>query len=189
MITNWSKRFFAALFIVLAVNLSSFASQQSVAAPIAILGIPEETEALLAQLTNQREVKIQGLTFIVGELRGKRVVLARVGFGKVNAALAATLLIEHFKPEGLIFTGAAGALDPLLIPGDVVIGTNTTEHDFGMLTDKRQARPRVSLTGAHAIPSLTKKIRSFSRRIADCCWQPRELEKSSGSNGWSPTPR
>ena len=109
--------------------------------PIAVLGIPEETEALAAELADKKEVKVGGLTFLDGRLRGRRVILARIGFGKVNAALAATLVIERFKPEGVIFTGAAGALNPDLIPGDIVVGTQTTQHDFGMLADRSPDAP------------------------------------------------
>jgi adenosylhomocysteine nucleosidase len=108
---------------------------------VAVLGIPEETEVLAAQLTRPKPVKVQGLDFVSGELRGARVVLARVGFGKVNAALAATLLIEHFKPSALIFTGTAGALNPGQIQGDVVVGASTSHHDFGMLTAASPASP------------------------------------------------
>lgn len=136
-----SKQIFAALIISLVVAGSPFARQESANPPIAILGIPEETEALAAQLADKKEVKVQGLAFLDGRLRGKRVVLGRIGFGKVNAALAATLIIEHFKPEGVIFTGAAGALNPDLNLGDIVIGTQTTQHDFGMLSDKSPGSP------------------------------------------------
>ena len=101
---------------------------------VAVLGIPEETELLAAQLKRPCPVKVEGLDFTLGELRGQRVVLARVGFGKVNAALAATLLREHFRPRALVFTGNAGALNPAYVQGDVVVGTLTTHHDFGMLS-------------------------------------------------------
>ena len=101
---------------------------------VAVLGIPEETELLVAQLKNPRPLKVEGLDFTLGELRGQKVVLARVGFGKVNAALAATLLREHFRPRALIFTGNAGALNPAYVQGDVIVGTLITHHDFGMVT-------------------------------------------------------
>jgi adenosylhomocysteine nucleosidase len=103
---------------------------------VAVLGLPEETELLAAQLKRPRPLKVEGLDFTLGELRGQRVVLARVGFGKVNAALAAALLREHFRPRALVFTGNAGALNPTYVQGDVVVGTLTTHHDFGMVTSE-----------------------------------------------------
>jgi adenosylhomocysteine nucleosidase len=47
--------------------------------------------------------------------------------------MAATLLVDHFAPSAVIFTGTAGAIDPGLNPGDVVIGT-AVGYDFGDLT-------------------------------------------------------
>jgi len=52
----------------------------------------------------------------------------------VNAAFAATLLVDHFSPSAVIFTGTAGAIDTELNPGDVVIGTAVGYHDFGNIT-------------------------------------------------------
>src|SRR6266404_2107934 len=94
-------------FLISALFAQGYAAADLRAKPsiIAILGIPEETEVLASQLKNRREIKVEGVSFTVGSLNGRSVVLARVGFGKVNAALAATLLIQHFKPEGLLFTG------------------------------------------------------------------------------------
>jgi adenosylhomocysteine nucleosidase len=45
--------------------------------------------------------------------------------------MAATLLIEGFRPTHVLFTGIAGGLNPDLRPGDVVIGTKAAFHDYG----------------------------------------------------------
>jgi len=50
----------------------------------------------------------------------------------VNAAIVATLLIDHFGPSALFFSGTAGGLDPALQPGDIVIGASVAQHDVGM---------------------------------------------------------
>ena len=59
---------------------------------------------------------------------------ARLGVGKVNAAVAVTLLLDHFSPTAVILSGTAGAVDPDLNPGDVVVGTSVRYHDFGTMT-------------------------------------------------------
>jgi adenosylhomocysteine nucleosidase len=59
------------------------------------------------------------------------VVVAFTGVGKVNAAMTTTLLLEHFDPCEVIFTGIAGAVDPNLSPGDIVIAEKTAYHDMG----------------------------------------------------------
>jgi len=66
-------------------------------------------------------------------LRGRPVVVALSGIGKVNAAITTTLMLEHFHPSEVIFTGIAGVVDPALSPGDLVIGTEVGYHDYGAL--------------------------------------------------------
>lgn len=102
----------------------------------AILGaFDEEVIVLEEQLTQKQEQKIEQIRFVTGNLNGKRVVIATTGIAKVNAAMTTTLLIEHFRPSEVIFTGIAGAINPELAPGDVVIATKTAQHDLGMLTE------------------------------------------------------
>ena len=48
--------------------------------------------------------------------------------------MAATLLVEHFQPTHVLFTGIAGAVNPDLHTGDIVIGTRTTFYDYGEST-------------------------------------------------------
>jgi adenosylhomocysteine nucleosidase len=105
---------------------------------IGILGaFPPELVHLRANMVNPKDTVIRSVGFITGELKGKKVVLAQTGVGKVNAAITTTLMLEHFKPKEIIFSGIAGAVDPALQPGDIVIGTDITYHDFGALTDDK----------------------------------------------------
>jgi len=83
------------------------------------------------QLSGSQEQNIEGIRFVTGTLNGREVVVAWTGVGKVNAAMTTTLLIEHFKPEHIIFTGIAGAVNPELQPGDIVIAERTAHHDMG----------------------------------------------------------
>ena len=101
---------------------------------IAILGAFEQEIILLEdELTEAQEQIIEGIRFVSGNLSGKRVVIAFTGIGKVNAAMTTTLLIEHFKPDKVIFTGIAGAVNQQLQPGDIVIAAKTAHHDMGTL--------------------------------------------------------
>lgn len=101
----------------------------------AILGaFPPELALLQAQLQDKKDTVIQHIHFTEGLLNGRQVVLAQTGIGKVNAAITTTLMLEHFQPRELVFTGIAGGVNPMLFPGDLVIGTQTTYHDYGTLT-------------------------------------------------------
>jgi adenosylhomocysteine nucleosidase len=93
-----------------------------------------EVEYLVSITTNKKEKIIQQIHFTEGEVNGKKVVIAQTGIGKVNAAVVTILMIEHFAPRELIFTGIAGGVNPDLSPGDIVIGSRVSYHDYGMLT-------------------------------------------------------
>lgn len=70
---------------------------------------------------------------VSGSIDGIPVALSTCGIGKVNAAAAATMLIERFSPRTLVVSGVAGGLDPSLGVGDVVVGLRTIQHDAGVL--------------------------------------------------------
>ena len=104
--------------------------------PIALMGIPTEIAPVEARVEGASTTRIQGFVFTTGSIEGVRVVVARSGVGKVNAAIVATLLLERFTPSTLIFTGTAGAIDKNLVPADVVIGIGVGYHDFGSITER-----------------------------------------------------
>ncbi len=108
-----------------------------------ILGaFPEEVKFLLTQIQQKKQESIQNILFTQGKLSGRDVVIAQTGIGKVNAAVVTVLMIEHFQPEEIIFTGIAGGINPDLSPGDLVIGKRIAHHDFGTITpDSLLRRP------------------------------------------------
>jgi len=101
---------------------------------VGILGIASEVRPLEQQIQNGRDVTVDGYVFRAGVLNGREVVIGRSGAGKVNAAVVATLMLSHFKPTAVFFSGTAGALDPALRQGDVVVGVTVAQHDAGALT-------------------------------------------------------
>jgi len=104
------------------------------ARPIVLLGIPKETRALIASLKGRARIPMRGVACFSGRLRGRRVLVAQCGIGKVNAAMTTALMVERFRPRAVLFTGAAGGLNPALSPGDIVLGERTVQHDFGKVT-------------------------------------------------------
>ena len=100
----------------------------------AILGaFNKEIMMIEQQLTEKQQQRIEGMKFVTGKLYGNSVVVAWTGIGKVNAAMTTTLLLEHFTPNGVIFSGIAGGVNPKLAPGDIVIAAETAHHDMGIL--------------------------------------------------------
>ncbi len=90
----------------------------------------EEIELIYKRLENSKTTIKAGIQFHEGGFCGKRVVLCKSGVGKVNAAVCTQILIDHFAVDGIIFTGVAGALDPSLDIGDIVISTECVQHDM-----------------------------------------------------------
>jgi adenosylhomocysteine nucleosidase len=101
-----------------------------------ILGaFADEVKPIQAQLENKRQGKIGGIVFAEGKLRGRHVAVTWTGIGKVNAAATTALFIEHFHPSEVIVCGIAGAINPQLGVGDVIIAEKSAQHDLGFWSD------------------------------------------------------
>lgn len=98
---------------------------------VAIIGAMEaEIELLKSRLSNIRSHQFgQKFTIYTGQIGTTDVVLSLSGIGKVNAAIATTLVLEHFSPDCVINTGSAGGIGVGLSVGDVVIGLEVAHHD------------------------------------------------------------
>lgn len=94
-----------------------------------IAAVIEEAEAIKKEIENIKEIVINEISFFTGKFNEKEIVFVQSGIGKVNAAITATLLIEKFDVEEVIFSGVAGSLDKRLEVGDVVIGRDVVQHD------------------------------------------------------------
>jgi len=92
--------------------------------------MPEEILLLARELKREAEHVHGGRTYISGTLAGHPVVLVFSRMGKVAAAATAQHLIDIHRVSSIIFTGVAGALDPTLRIGDVVIARNLWQHDM-----------------------------------------------------------
>lgn len=100
---------------------------------IGIIGAMEQEVTLLASMiTNPQETQIAGVRFIQGSLENQSVVLLRSGVGKVQAAMATTLLHEHFKPTTVINIGSAGGLISGMEIGDIIISDEAAHHDVDL---------------------------------------------------------
>lgn len=97
---------------------------------IAIIGAMEEEVTILKEkMENREEMVLAGCEFSTGILNGADVIVLRSGIGKVNAAIATTLLLDRFKPNYVINTGSAGGYLSTLNVGDIVISTEVRHHD------------------------------------------------------------
>jgi adenosylhomocysteine nucleosidase len=97
---------------------------------IGIIGaMDEEIEIIKEEMKDKEEKSIANCLFIKGKLQDKEVVLLKSGIGKVNAAMATTILMEQFTPEYVINTGSAGGFSEKLEVGDIVVSADVVHHD------------------------------------------------------------
>jgi adenosylhomocysteine nucleosidase len=133
---------------------------------IGILGAMIEEVRLIGELLGDTALtEIGGRDYVSGGLGEEEVVVAISGFGKVAAASTVTTMLDHFDTDSILFTGVAGALDPAVKRGDIVVADELIQHDF----DASPIVPRF------VIPSL-----QVDRIRADRAWTDRAAAAATG---------
>ncbi len=101
---------------------------------MAVIGIMsamhEELAAVLAAMPDEQRVKVAGRDYWVGHWQGHSVVAVLSRIGKVAAATTATVLLDRFEVDALVFTGVAGGLGSGVRVGDVVVADGFVQHDM-----------------------------------------------------------
>lgn len=97
---------------------------------IGIIGaMDEEVHILKSQMTAVQVRTIASMEFNEGRLNNHEVVVVRCGIGKVNAAVCTQILIDLFGVDAVINTGVAGSLRNEIDIADIVLSTDTQQHD------------------------------------------------------------
>lgn len=125
---------------------------------IGILGaMPEEIKGIVSLLKDKTEV-VKGMrTYYLGSINNIEVVVVFSRWGKVASATTVTHLIVEFGITELFFTGVAGAINPDLNIGDIVIASSLIQHDL-------DARP---IMKRFEIPLLGKTILCPPKEMLD----------------------
>lgn len=98
---------------------------------IGIIGaMPSELADIRKALGEAVVEEKAGYSFYINELDGKRIVNVCCGIGKVNAALCAQNLIDHFKADCILNTGIAGGMNPDIKVCDIVVSEDVMYHDL-----------------------------------------------------------
>ncbi|WP_419419930.1 5'-methylthioadenosine/adenosylhomocysteine nucleosidase [Legionella sp. D16C41] len=124
---------------------------------IGILGaMLEEVSAIKELIQVDGETFIARRKFIEGKFKSNDVILTFSRWGKVAAATTATVLINKYHIDSLLFIGVAGAVHSTLNIGDLVIGSGLYQHDM-------DARPffaqfQIPLTNNIIFRTNTKEI-------------------------------
>ena len=98
---------------------------------IGIIGaMEEEVEALRAKLEYPEKMTRASMDFYSGVLEGREAVIVRSGIGEVNAGICTQILADVFHVDAVINTGIAGSLAAQIDIGDIVVSTDTVQHDM-----------------------------------------------------------
>ena len=101
-----------------------------------ICSVPVEAELLLQRMEVSGSAACGSKSAVEGVLAGRNVVLCAGGMGKVNAAHAATVLIERFTPEAVVVFGIGGAYRSSgARTGDLALAREEIAGDEGVLTN------------------------------------------------------
>lgn len=131
---------------------------------LGIIGaMDEEVAKIKEQMDNVRVMSKAAMDFYEGTLNGKEVVVVRSGIGKVNAAMCAQILVDTYEVEAVINTGIAGSLNAQIDIGDIVLSTDTLEHDmdavaFGYPVGQIPRMDTLSFEADEKLRALAKKV-------------------------------
>jgi adenosylhomocysteine nucleosidase len=95
-----------------------------------VSAMQEELSSVLALMPDEHKQRVAGRDFWAGHLHGHDVVAVLSRIGKVAAATTATVLVERFQVDRIVFTGVAGGLAPGVRVGDVVLADAFLQHDL-----------------------------------------------------------
>ena len=93
-----------------------------------IVAMESELKPYLDKIDSLKKEKIGQKDFFSGKIGDKEVAFVLSGIGKVNAAYAATLMINRYKPEFIISTGVSGGLGRTDIM-EIVVAEKVVQHD------------------------------------------------------------
>jgi len=131
---------------------------------IAIMGaMPEEIEPLLEQVENIKKTQYAQNIYYEATYKGKDIVIAYSKIGKVFASLTATMLIEKFGCDQLLFSGVAGAINPNLKIGDLIIANALCQHDLDITAF---GHPYGFVPEGEVCISTDKRLRDIAKEVA-----------------------
>jgi len=136
---------------------------------IGIMGAMAEELSQLRRHMSVTEVETHGMReYVTGQLRGKAVTVVFSRWGKVAASSTATTLIERYGVNFLVFTGVAGALDPTLNVGDIVVADTLVQHDMDASMLPGIEKYEIPLLGVSRF-KVEQRYVSAARRAAEMC--------------------
>lgn len=131
---------------------------------LAIMGaMQEEIEPLLKYFDKVNVVEFANNKYYEVTYKGLEIVIAYSKIGKVFASLTATTMIEKFSCDTLLFSGVAGAINPELKIGDLIIADQLCQHDLDITAF---GHPHGYVPGGDVYVKTSKELNAIAKEVA-----------------------
>ena len=94
-----------------------------------IVAMDEEVDVLKGYFDSFKSLRQAPYATFETSLGNKKIYISNSGIGKVNAAIATTLLIECYQPQLILNVGIAGSVTSELQTGDVLVSDKCAYYD------------------------------------------------------------
>jgi adenosylhomocysteine/aminodeoxyfutalosine nucleosidase len=131
---------------------------------IAIMGaMEEEIQPLLKYFSDINIIQYANNTYYEVKYNNLNIVIAYSKIGKVFSSLTATILIEKFKCNILLFSGVAGGINPKLAIGDLIVANKLCQHDLDITAF---GHPHGYVPGGDIFISTDEKLKNIALDVA-----------------------
>ncbi|MBL3519550.1 5'-methylthioadenosine/adenosylhomocysteine nucleosidase [Aliarcobacter lanthieri] len=131
---------------------------------LAIMGaMEEEIEPLLSYFENVNIVEYADNKYYEVNYKGLNIVIAYSKIGKVFASLTASTMIQKFSCDTLLFSGVAGAINPNLHIGDLIIADKLCQHDLDITAFGHK---NGYVPGGKIFVETSEELRQIAKKVA-----------------------
>ncbi len=131
---------------------------------LAIMGaMEEEIEPLLKYFDKVNIVEYANNKYYEVSYKGLDIVIAYSKIGKVFASLTASTLLEKFSCDTLLFSGVAGAINPKLKIGDLIIADKLCQHDLDITAF---GHPHGYVPEGSVFIESSRELRAIAKKVA-----------------------
>ena len=132
---------------------------------LAIMGaMQEEIDPLLEFFKDYKTIDYADNKYYEVNYKGLNIVIAHSKIGKVFASLTASTLIQKFSCDTLLFSGVAGAINPALNIGDLIVATKLCQHDLDITAF---GHPYGFVPGGKVFVESSKELLALAKKVAE----------------------